>query len=105
MSAGDFKKGSIVEVSAGRGKVRFCGPTKFAPGKWVGIELTEPKGKNDGTIDGFEYFKCKQPYGVFVRPSQVKLLNLGEEEEDGGLQPVVVSPIYFGKCHHTTDKR
>lgn len=66
--------GAIVEVPAGRGVVRFCGATSFSPGKWVGIELSEANGKNDGTVQGVKYFTCKPQYGVFVRPSQVKII-------------------------------
>ena len=51
--------GSIVEIPAGRGTVRFCGVTSFSPGKWIGIELDEPKGKNDGNVQGVKYFTCK----------------------------------------------
>ena len=72
----DFALGTQVEVSAGnggRGVVRFCGATSFAAGKWVGVELAEPKGKNDGTVNGVRYFTCKPSYGVFARPSQVRL--------------------------------
>lgn len=51
--------------------VRFVGTTEFAPGTWVGLELDSPVGKNNGSVQGVEYFKCKVPgnYGVFVRPS------------------------------------
>jgi dynactin 1 len=66
--------GAVVEIPAGRGIVRFCGATSFSSGKWVGIELLEPKGKNDGTVMGVTYFNCKLNHGVFVRPSQVKVV-------------------------------
>lgn len=51
--------------------VRFIGTTKFAPGTWVGLELDSPVGKNDGSVQGVQYFKCKHPgnFGVFVRQS------------------------------------
>ncbi|KAI8980556.1 dynactin [Trametes punicea] len=67
--------GALVEVSAGRGIVRFAGATSFSAGKWIGIELSEPNGKNDGSVQGVKYFSCRPNYGVFVRPSQVKVIN------------------------------
>lgn len=66
--------GAVVEVPAGRGIVRFAGPTEFAAGRWVGIELTAANGKNDGAVFGVRYFTCKHPHGVFVRLSQVKVI-------------------------------
>ncbi|KZT27488.1 hypothetical protein NEOLEDRAFT_1060271 [Neolentinus lepideus HHB14362 ss-1] len=66
--------GALVEVTVGRGTVRFNGTTSFAPGKWVGIELYEPKGKNNGSVQGVSYFNCKPNHGVFVRPSQVTVI-------------------------------
>ena len=74
MAPTDPPLGAAVEIPAGRGTVRFCGATSFSAGKWVGIELEEPNGKNDGTVQGVRYFTCKMSYGVFVRPSQVKVL-------------------------------
>ncbi len=48
-----IKIGDTVQVSAGRvGVVRFIGPTEFATGDWVGVELDEPLGKNDGFVMG-----------------------------------------------------
>lgn len=45
----------------------------------MGILLDEPLGKNDGCVNGTRYFAAQDNYGVFVRPSQVKLLNESEE--------------------------
>ncbi|GAA5932529.1 hypothetical protein JCM1841_000239 [Sporobolomyces salmonicolor] len=65
---------SRVQVSAGTGHVRFVGPTAFAAGKWVGVELEAPNGKNDGSVAGKRYFSCEEGFGVFVRASMVTLL-------------------------------
>ncbi|KAH9486203.1 Dynactin, 150 kDa isoform [Psilocybe cubensis] len=71
--------GSIVTVPQGRGVVRFKGPTSFmTSGKWVGIELYEKNGKNDGSVEGIAYFKCEMGYGVFVRPSQIRSIHGSE---------------------------
>ncbi|KAI0042583.1 hypothetical protein FA95DRAFT_1636409 [Auriscalpium vulgare] len=74
--ASDIPLGSIVEIPLGRGVVRFYGITSFSPGKWVGIELSEAKGKNDGSVQGVPYFSCQMNYGVFVKASQVKVVSL-----------------------------
>ena len=74
-AATDFPLGARVEAAAGQGIVRFCGHTAFAPGKWIGIELFEPHGKNNGTLQGRTYWTpCEPNHGIFVRPSQVKIL-------------------------------
>ncbi|XP_069787125.1 CAP-Gly domain-containing linker protein 4 isoform X3 [Narcine bancroftii] len=51
--------------------IRYIGPTDFAPGVWLGLELRSPKGKNDGCVGEKRYFTCKPNYGVLVRPSRV----------------------------------
>ncbi|VDM63504.1 unnamed protein product [Angiostrongylus costaricensis] len=67
-----FDIGDRVVVSGGKhGSVRFIGETEFAQGIWAGIELEQPLGKNDGSIQGKRYFTCKPPYGVFVLVSKV----------------------------------
>ena len=70
----DISIGTIVDIPLGRGVVRFFGTTSFSAGKWVGIELSEPVGKNDGSVKGVPYFSCPPNYGVFVKPSQVKIV-------------------------------
>lgn len=70
----DLPIGTIVDINLGRGVVRFYGTTSFSSGKWVGIELSGPIGKNDGSVKGVSYFSCPMNYGVFVKPSQVKLV-------------------------------
>ncbi|EGN93727.1 hypothetical protein SERLA73DRAFT_172019 [Serpula lacrymans var. lacrymans S7.3] len=79
MSANEPPLGALVEIPAGRGIARFCGTTSFSAGKWVGVELHEPKGKNNGSIQGITYFACKPDHGVFVRPSQVKVISAEPE--------------------------
>ncbi len=86
----DFPIGATVDINLGRGVVRFCGATSFSSGKWVGIELLEPVGKNDGSVQGVSYFSCPMNYGVFVKASQVKL------PQD--LPPTAsVSPLHFSQ--------
>eukprot|EP00158_Paraphelidium_tribonemae_P009616 Partr_v1_DN28910_c0_g1_i1_m25417 putative DyNactin len=64
--------GAVVEFQGLQGTVRFVGSTSFATGNWVGIELPDATGKNDGSVQGQRYFTCAPNHGVFVRFSQVK---------------------------------
>ena len=101
----------LPSTDARRGTVRYIGPVPEIPsgisgtgGPWVGIELDEPTGKNDGSIgrvkqdsDGTDekasqsnsrYFQCRPKYGVFVRPNRLDigdfavLDELGEDMEE-----------------------
>lgn len=70
-----FSVGSRVVVNSElSGTIRFVGTTSFQTGKWVGVELDEPLGKNSGVVQGKRYFDCKSNHGVFVRPTNVKLI-------------------------------
>lgn len=93
MAPNDIPFGAVVEIPAGRGVVRFSGSTSFAPGKWIGVELDEPLGKNDGTVQGVKYFTCKLPHGMFVRPSLVKIVTATTEPV--ALPPPSVSLMYY----------
>uniref|UniRef100_A0A3B4YBZ2 Kinesin family member 13B n=1 Tax=Seriola lalandi dorsalis TaxID=1841481 RepID=A0A3B4YBZ2_SERLL len=67
-----LKEGEFVTVGTNKsGTVRYVGPTDFAKGTWVGVELEVPAGKNDGSVGGKHYFHCNPGYGVLVRPNRV----------------------------------
>jgi len=56
--------------------VRWKGILHFRPNdvEWLGIEfLDEPHGKNNGSVKGVEYFKCKKNHGSFVKTVSKKL--------------------------------
>lgn len=63
--------GQQVQVKGTPGVVRFVGATRFAPGEWVGVELREAVGRNDGSVDGERYFAAAAGCGVFVRAAAV----------------------------------
>ncbi|XP_075429679.1 dynactin subunit 1 isoform X2 [Ascaphus truei] len=76
-----LKVGSRVEVigKGHRGTVAYVGATLFATGKWVGVILDDSKGKNDGTVQGRKYFTCEENHGIFVRQSQIQLVEDGAD--------------------------
>ena len=51
----------------------------FVAGLWFGIELDKPVGKNDGSINGKQYFSCQQNYGVFAPSSRIQKYMLKPE--------------------------
>lgn len=68
------------------GTVKFVGKTEFATGDWMGIELDEKAGKNDGQVKEKRYFQCPAEHGIFVRPSSVTKL------EASSTTPTTASP-------------
>lgn len=62
MSEPKLRVGQKVEVAGKniRGEVAYIGMTTFAAGKWAGVVLSEPKGKNNGTIQGTSYFTVSE---------------------------------------------
>ncbi|KAK1928884.1 CAP-Gly domain-containing linker protein 1 [Phytophthora citrophthora] len=68
------------------GFVRFLGEIIGVKGVWVGVELDEAYGKNDGSVKGRYYFRCKPKHGVFARPHQVFLTMSGSKLHEHQLQ-------------------
>jgi dynactin 1 len=81
-----LKVGSRVEVIGKElvGTVAYIGTTLFSSGKWIGVALDEPRGKNDGTVQGKSYFSCAENHGMFVRQSQLKILDEPETKVTPG---------------------
>ena len=67
------------------GTVRYRGPLKGVAGShnkvYLGIELDESWGKNDGTVAGFRLFECEDGRGLFVRPQGVRLAASSETQD------------------------
>ncbi|PGH18327.1 hypothetical protein AJ80_04505 [Polytolypa hystricis UAMH7299] len=69
---GDLVPGQLIGLTDGRQAIiRFVGTTHFAPGGWIGVELEDATGKNDGAVQGERYFDCEMGHGMFVRPTAV----------------------------------
>ncbi|KAI1107330.1 CAP Gly-rich domain-containing protein [Jackrogersella minutella] len=61
-----------------RGEVKYVGEVKEIPGSigdWIGVQLDEPVGKNDGSIGHTRYWGAESAlkHGVFVRPERVEV--------------------------------
>ncbi|XP_015594869.1 dynactin subunit 1 isoform X2 [Cephus cinctus] len=94
-----YKVGQRVEISGKdcQGVIAYIGHPAFATGKWIGVILDEPKGKNNGTIKGQSYFKCQENCGMFVRQTQIILL------DESGNRTEPVSPSSAGSSATTPD--
>eukprot|EP00416_Gambierdiscus_australes_P035017 CAMPEP_0171107110 /NCGR_PEP_ID=MMETSP0766_2-20121228/66192_1 /TAXON_ID=439317 /ORGANISM="Gambierdiscus australes, Strain CAWD 149" /LENGTH=315 /DNA_ID=CAMNT_0011568353 /DNA_START=54 /DNA_END=1002 /DNA_ORIENTATION=+ len=81
-TAAAFPCGSRCECEPGgrRGEVCYVGPLVNAKGIWIGIRLDEPQGQNDGKKDGRAYFECRDKYGCFARPMNVRIGDYPERD-------------------------
>lgn len=71
----DISVGHIVQLPNGRkAEVKFIGETAFAVGVWVGLELEDDSGKNDGSVQGTRYFNCDMGRGMFMKPTNLKVI-------------------------------
>lgn len=57
------------------GTIAFLGPTQFARGVWAGVVLDTRDGKNNGCVNGVQYFECEPNKGLFARPEKLQLIS------------------------------
>jgi len=83
----NIKIGERCEVQSGdgtidrRGTIRFVGEASMGKGGiWVGVEMDEPTGKGDGSVEGVRYFTCLPKHAVFVRADKVTVGDFPEED-------------------------
>src|SRR6266536_5675664 len=68
----DLAVGQTIQLTDNRvAIVRYIGKPLFAQGEWVGVELEDGSGKNDGSVQGERYFECEMGKGMFLRPTAV----------------------------------
>lgn len=70
-----------------KGVIKYWGPIVGATGPWLGVELDTPTGKNSGSSGGQAYFDCRPNHGIFLKPNQVKLIEVTEEEAKRRIKP------------------
>ncbi|CAH1783867.1 unnamed protein product [Owenia fusiformis] len=94
-----LKIGMRVEVrdKGTPGTVAYVGTTLFSSGKWIGVVLDDPKGKNNGTVQGKKYFDSPDNHGIFIRQSQLNIL----EDSTPVTVPVTPSAPKSGLPHAT----
>lgn len=90
MTVTDLPLNSPVHVTTKEGKqlegvIAYLGPVDFAEGNdWVGVRLTSKStglGKNDGSVQGKEYFQCPPNCGMFVKFANISERKLSKLEE------------------------
>jgi tubulin-folding cofactor B len=87
-----IKVGARCQITEGsrRGTVRYVGKIPEITGSvsqqaqlyWVGVEIDEPLGKNDGSIKGVRYFQALHNHGAFVKPALVEIGDFPSELDD-----------------------
>jgi dynactin 1 len=74
---GDYKIGQTVQFGEERqGIIRWLGRGAFAAGDWIGLELPDDNGKNDGSVRGERYFECAPGHGMMIRPEAISAILL-----------------------------
>lgn len=64
------------------GVLRFFGPHQTKPGFRCGVEMDTPVGKNNGKVNGHQYFICRKKHGVLCLPHKVKFVVYSDDDDD-----------------------
>lgn len=56
------------------GILRYFGEIELTSGVFCGVELDEPVGRHDGSVQGTRYFTCRQQHGIFAPVGIVRLV-------------------------------
>ncbi|KAJ8660821.1 hypothetical protein O0I10_003464 [Lichtheimia ornata] len=59
-----------------RGTIRYIGEVHFALGTYVGVELEDRLGSNDGSVEGHRYFHTNTQRGTFCKIDDFKIISL-----------------------------
>ena len=93
----EFTIGQTVQLPDGRvGIVQYMGGLHFAAGDFVGVELEDASGKNDGAVQGQRYFSCPSGHGMFVRPAAATIVSAPEEATPKAPPPKAAAPATNG---------
>ncbi|KAH8828368.1 hypothetical protein DL96DRAFT_1815613 [Flagelloscypha sp. PMI_526] len=92
-----FQVGDDVRIeSLGyEGRLQYVGEIDGKPGTWAGVELSggfHGKGKNDGSVNGKQYFTCPPKCGVFVSFNKLSAATVGSS-----YRPSSVASSYGGR--------
>ena len=83
VSVDDIQVGDVVNVPGGMfGTVKFLGSVAGKQGRFAGIELAPEyagKGKNNGSVDGRQYFTTSRNCGIFV-PANANSKHMSKRE-------------------------
>jgi tubulin-specific chaperone B len=96
------------------GTVKYIGDLHNKEGTWIGLELDDSGGRNNGTVDGRKYFDCKEKHGMFIREevlnSKIHKLSINQENQQSfdkledidyeyknGVQNIIKESLYTSK--------
>ncbi len=77
----NLEMGDKVLCAGKQGTLAFLGATQFARGVWAGVVLDSADGKNNGSVNGVQYFVCEAKRGLFARPEKLVLVAKASEAQ------------------------